>query len=253
MLVQLDRTRPGCSGCGSDAGLDFDFTMAFQPIVDLDRRAVFSHEALVRGVNGEGAGVVLGRVNDKNRYQFDQACRTKAIGLAARLGVDSHLNINFMPNAVYRPEACIRSTLHAAAEWQFPITNIVFEVTEGEFITDHAHLAGIFTEYKRRGFKTAIDDFGAGSSGLNLLADFQPDFVKLDMLLLRNLDTDRVRRAIVKGVTGVCAELGVGVIAEGVETRGELAALRDLGIRLFQGYLFAKPATEALPAVAWPD
>lgn len=252
MRVNLEHGRPACAGCGADAGLDFDFTMAFQPIVDVRRQAVFSYEALVRGVNGEGAGAVLARVNDQNRYRFDQACRTKAIGLAAKLGVTTCLNINFLPNAVYRPEACIRSTLEAARTWSFPVDKIVFEVTEGEAISDHAHLAGIFAEYKRRGFQTAIDDFGAGSSGLNLLAEFQPDFVKLDMALIRHLDRDRVRRAIVRGVVQVCRDLGVEPVGEGVETADEAAALYDLGVHLLQGYHFARPVTEGLPPVAWP-
>src|SRR5690606_39933033 len=92
----------------------------------------------------------------------------------------SKLSINFMPNAVYRPELCIRTTLAAAKEWDFPIERIIFEVTEGERIEDQAHLRNIIAHYKKQGFCTAIDDFGAGYAGLNLLADFQSDMVKLD-------------------------------------------------------------------------
>jgi EAL domain-containing protein (putative c-di-GMP-specific phosphodiesterase class I) len=230
-------------------------TMAFQPIVDVRRRTVFGYEALVRGRGGEGAGAVLAQVDDGNRYAFDQTCRVTAIELASRLGLAGMLSINFLPNAVYRAETCIRATLEAAAKLDFPPDRLMFEVTESEQVRDQQHLKTIFDEYRRQGFTTAIDDFGAGHSGLNLLADFQPDIVKLDMALTRNVDTDRVRRAIVSGIVRLCEELGIRLVAEGIETAGECLALQDEGIELFQGYLFARPGFEALPAVAedlWP-
>ncbi len=97
------------------------------------------------------------------------------------------------------------------------------------------------------GFRTAIDDFGAGYAGLNLLAAFQPDLVKLDMALVRGIDADRARRTIVDHVVRMCVELGIAVVGEGVETRDEAAALRDLGIDLQQGYLYARPQLGMLP------
>ena len=118
-------------------------------------------------------------------------------------------------------------------------------------VTDHDHLKSILGEYTRRGFKTAIDDFGAGYSGLNLLAEFQPDIIKLDMALLRNIDSDPVRQAIVRGILGVCQALNIEVIAEGVETVAELTFLRGIGVYLFQGYLLARPAYEQIPDVDW--
>lgn len=223
--------------------------MAFQPIVDVRDRTVFGYEALVRGRDGQGADVVLGMVDDANRYIFDQTCRVTAIDLASKLNLSGMLSINFLPNAVYKPETCIRATLEAAAEMNFPTRRLMFEVTESERVHDNTHLKHIFIEYKRRGFTTAIDDFGAGHSGLNLLADFQPDIVKLDMALTRGIDTDRVRRAIVSGIVRMCGEIGIRVIAEGIETPGECLTLQDEGITLFQGYLFARPGFESLPQV----
>ena len=227
--------------------------MAFQPIVDVRSREVFAYEALVRGLDGSGAAHILGQVNDDNRYQFDQACRVKAVRLAAQLGMDCHVSINFLPNAVYEPAACIRTTLEAAQQHQFPTDRLIFEITENERVVDKEHLKRILEEYRRRGFKTAIDDFGAGYSGLNLLAEFQPDIIKLDMELVRHIDTNPVRHAIVQGILGVCKALSIEVIAEGVETLAEYRTLRALGIHYFQGYLFAKPAFEQLPAIHWPE
>lgn len=242
----------GCRACLEGAGLGFGFTMAFQPIVRLSRREVFAHEALVRGYAGQGAPYVFEHVDASTRYQFDQACRVKAIELASRLGVPGYVSINFMPNAVYRPELCIRTTLEAARTYDFPVDRIIFEFTEGERVDDHAHVRDIVEHYKQRGFLTAIDDFGAGYSGLNLLANVATDLVKLDMALLRGLHADRRRRAIVAASLALCAELDVQVIAEGVETREELSVLVDLGVDLFQGFLFSEPALEALPAIRWP-
>jgi EAL domain-containing protein (putative c-di-GMP-specific phosphodiesterase class I) len=242
------RTSVGCRAC-REPGLAPEFTMAFQPIVDCESGAIFAHEALVRPIGGGSAYEVLSQITEENRYAFDQACRVKAISLAAELGMRSLLNINFLPNAVYQPAACIRATLEAAARSGFPLTRIVFEVTEDERSRDAQHLMAIFTEYKRHGMRTAIDDFGAGHSGLNLLAQFQPDIVKIDMALTRAIHTDRVRRTITRSVAQMCVQLGITVIAEGIESLEEAQCLRDLGIHLLQGYYFARPQLEALPAV----
>lgn len=245
----------GCRVCVDETALDFDFTMAFQPIVDLNSNEIFAQEALVRGLNRESAGEIIARINDANLYRFDQMCRVKAVRLAAKLGVKSFLSINFLPNAVYRPENCIRTTIKAASENNFPLNKIIFEITEVEKVSDNSHLKNIVTEYQRQGFKTAIDDFGAGYSGLNLLSVFQPDFLKLDMELTRNINSNSIKQAIVKGILHVAQDLGITVIAEGIETKNELETLQDYGINLFQGYYFAKPAFEALaeiPSTVFP-
>ncbi|AVS85180.1 EAL domain-containing protein [Paracidovorax avenae] len=244
-----------CSACRNGAAeLDFDFTMAFQPIVDLRHGgSVFAYEALVRGADGSSAASVLARVNDGNRYAFDQACRVRAVELAARLGIDCRLSINFLPNAVYQPESCIQVTLQAARRNGFPVERIIFEVAEHENAHDREHLNRILRAYRRQGLRTAIDDFGAGYAGLGLLADFQPDMLKIDMALVRGIGADPVRQAIVRGVVSMGESLGIAVIAEGVETEDELRPLRAMGVHLYQGYLFARPALEALPAVQWPQ
>jgi EAL domain-containing protein (putative c-di-GMP-specific phosphodiesterase class I) len=224
--------------------------MAFQPIVSLREQRVFAFEALVRGPGGEGAGSVLSQVNADNIYAFDQSCRVKAIETAAQLGLaetGAALSINFIPGAVYRPETCIRATLAAAGRVGFPRDRLIFEVTEGEKVVDRAHLRGILEEYRRHNFRSAIDDFGAGYAGLNLLAEFQPDIIKIDLELVRDIDTKPVGQKIVAAMVGLCRDLAIEIIAEGVETRGELSALQAMGVDLFQGYLFAKPGFKSLP------
>ena len=157
-----------------------DFTMAFQPIVDIDAAAVYAFEALVCPSGGRSAHDILGLITDENRYAFDRSCRVKAITLASRLELNTMLSINFLPNAVYQPAACLAKTFEAAERAHFPLHYLIFEVTENEPSRDVRHLQDIFAEYKRHGMITAIDDFGAGHSGLNMLADFQPDVIKIE-------------------------------------------------------------------------
>ncbi|MFN4262197.1 MAG: EAL domain-containing protein [Thioalkalivibrionaceae bacterium] len=242
----------GCRECLDAHPLGFPISMAFQPIVDLRDHSIWSYEALVRGADGASAASVLGRIDEVNRYYFDQTARVTAIRLATELGLAARLNINFLPNAVYRPETCIRATLQAAEMFGFDISRIVFEVTEGEQVRDRMHLRQIFDAYRERGFITAIDDFGEGHSGLNHLVELTPDVVKLDINLVRALESDRPRRLIVEAVARLCRELGIEVIAEGVETEAELRCLEDLGIVLFQGFLFARPGFECLPQPVFP-
>lgn len=244
-----------CAGCRDGTALDFDISMAFQPIVDLGAGRVWAYEALVRGTDGIGAQEVLGRVTPAQRYAFDQRCRVVAIERAVAaglLGDGARLSINFLPNAVYSPKACIQLTLRTAAACGFPTDRLIFEFTENEEIDDADHVKTIVETYRDMGFATAIDDFGAGHSGLALLARLQPDIIKLDMDLLRGIDTSLPRRMIVEAVVGLCAKLGVRVVAEGIETRAELDAVRALGVDLVQGYLLARPAFEALPPVTLP-
>ena len=220
--------------------------MAFQPIVDIAGKTIFAHEALVRGVGGEGAFSVLSQVADENRYAFDQECRVKAIEMATALDLPrdgARLSINFMPNAVYEPRACIRLTLATALRTGFPLDRIIFEFTEDEKV-DTNHLLNILRTYRAMGFKTAIDDLGY--AGLGLLSKFQPDIVKLDMELVRGIDRDEVKQKIVKSMLDLMAGLGVQTICEGVETDDELQTLEGLGATLIQGYALARPAFESL-------
>lgn len=235
------------------AGPHVPFSMAFQPIVDVKADTVVAYEALVRGPNGEPASSVLDRTLHNNRYSIDQRCREKALAVSAALGIldtDADLCINFYPNAVYQPKQCLVRTLNAARSVSFPLTRVIFEITEVEEVRNHDHLRDIMTEYRSHGLRVAIDDFGAGHSGLTLLSAFQPDIIKLDRALVHNLDQKPASRAIVRSIAQVCRDLNIDVIAEGIECEAEMQVLCDLEIFTMQGYWFARPAFEALPP--WP-
>lgn len=237
----MPSTQDRCGACADGTAFPIPFTMAFQPIVDMQEKRIYGYEALVRGSEGQSAQSVLSQVTPDNRYAFDQSCRVKAIELAAGLGLDRRLSINFMPNAVYQPRACIAATLAAAKRVNFPLDLISFEILEDERIFDVAHLLGIIEEYRSHGFRVALDDFGSGYSGLNALVDLTVDVVKLDMSLVRDIDKNARVRSITLGMIAVCRELGIDVVAEGVETRGELDTLTGAGVRFVQGYLLARP------------
>lgn len=248
-LATHDGTR--CKLCAG--GPDVDFSMAFQPIVDIRAAAIIAYEALARGPIGQPASTVLAKTLHNNRYSMDQRCREKAISIATTLGIldtPADLCVNFFPNAVYQPRQCLTRTFAAADAVGFPLARIIFEISEVEKVRSHEHLRNIMTEYRKHGLRVAIDDFGAGHSGLNLLSVFQPDIIKIDRALIQCIHERPASRAIVRSIVQVCADLGINIIAEGIEQQAEMHVLCDMGIHNMQGFLFAEPAFEALPP--WP-
>ncbi len=251
----IQKQQSSCSACRDGIDQPFPFSMAFQPIVNVATGTVWAYEALVRGTDGSSAASILAQVTEENRYAFDQSCRIKAITLASQLRIEdtgAMLSINFMPGAVYSPAACIKITLNTARKLDFPLDKLIFEIVEAEKVISHQHLREIVQEYRNCGFQVALDDFGAGWCGLNLLADMPASIVKLDMALTRGL-RDRPRAlAIVRSIVELAGVLHTEVVAEGIETVEEYEALRNLGVRLMQGYLFARPAFEQLPEFYLP-
>jgi EAL domain-containing protein (putative c-di-GMP-specific phosphodiesterase class I) len=129
----------------------------------------------------------------------------------------------------------------------------MFEVTESEKVHDIPHLQGIIDEYRRRGFKVALDDMGAAFSGLDLLSDLPVDVIKLDVALTHHLNERTVARAIVKSMVTLSETIGIQLIVEGVERVETYNVLRELGVSLMQGYLLARPGFEVLPEFTLPD
>ncbi|PKG54719.1 MULTISPECIES: EAL domain-containing protein [Halomonadaceae] len=223
--------------------------MAFQPIVDVSQREIIYYEALVRGPNGESAFSILEQVTKDLMYRFDQACRIKAIELASKLGMQEKLSINFLPNAVYEPRACIQATLETAHRVGWPTEQLNFEITETERVKDRGHMRRIIESYREMGFTTSLDDFGNGYANLDLLTDLRPDTLKLDRDLVMECDSDKRRQAILRSLVALASTLGTQLIAEGVETREESRCLVELGIPMQQGYYFSYPNLEALAEI----
>lgn len=232
---------------------DLPFSHAFQPIVDLGAQTILAYEALVRGPAGEGAGTVFARIADGDQAVFDRASQLRAVALAGRLAIGTLISLNAMPRSMTAADGSFRELIAAADAAGLDGSRIILELTENEAISDPSQFARAVDEYRGAGFRLAIDDFGAGYSGLNLLADFQPDMIKLDMNLIRGIESHGPRQSIVRAIASVCEDLGIDIIAEGVETAAECEWLRREGVVLFQGYLFAAPAFERLPAPLFPS
>ncbi|CAD5268214.1 MULTISPECIES: EAL domain-containing protein [Halomonadaceae] len=243
-MSQCARVNGSCKRCEGD--LPFEFTMAFQPIVDLSLAQIVTYEALVRGPCGESAWSVISQVTDELLYRFDQACRVKAIEMASALDMQTDLSINFLPNAVYEPEACIQATLAVSKRVGWPTHRLIFEITETERVRDRQHLCNIINAYRSMGFKTALDDFGNGYANLDLLTDLTPDKLKIDRELVMNCDKDLRRQALLNAIILLAQELDMTLIAEGVETRAEALWLARAGIVHQQGFYYAKPAINTL-------
>ena len=232
---------------------EFAASFAFQPIADISARNVFAYEALARERGSESAASVFGAVPAAEMHAFDHAARLAAVKLAARLGLKQKLSLNVMPGCIESMPESLDRLLECAIESGLSPSQLVLEITEGEAIQRPREFTRLLDRYRAQGVRMAIDDFGAGYSGLNLLASFQPDLIKLDMYLVRDIDSAGPRQAIARAVLQVCDDLGIEVIAEGVETIGEYQWFRRVGVRLFQGYLFRRPGFESLDAPEFPS
>lgn len=221
----------------------------FQPIVNSARPAdVYAYECLLRGHEADGTMVYPNRIfgvatTADLLFQLDRAARITAVRSAARHSIQSKIFINFNPSSIYDPAYCLRTTLGAVQEAGFSPEQIVFEVVESSEAHDANHLVNIMSYYRDKGFGVALDDLGAGYSSLNLLTRLKPDFVKLDVQLIRDVDSDTYKAHIAAKLLEMAQQLGIRTVAEGVETEAEWHWVREHGADYVQGYLFARPAS----------
>jgi len=221
----------------------------FHPIVDAGTGAVFAHEALIRARHPQtqeviGAGPIIDASVKLNlEHVLDQRARQVAIRNAAALNLpDMRLFINFMPNTIYDPEVCLRTTMETAEECGTDLSSLVFEVVETENIPDMKRLKHILDYYRSRGVGTAVDDMGAGFSSLEYLTTLRPDFVKLDRALVVRAEHNGSARQNLDLIVAQAKHLEIQVIAEGIETESQMLMCRDAGVDFMQGFLFARPA-----------
>ncbi len=213
--------------------------MAFQPIVGARQKRVFGFEALLRSDEPEmknpalilEAAERLGRLHDLGR-----AIRTRVAAAAPDAPADSKLFVNLHSSdlndeELYSPEAPLSKIAG----------RVVLEVTERASLDDVKNATAAVAKLKALGYQVAVDDLGAGYAGLTSFTQLEPQIAKLDMSLVRGLDTDMRRKSIVRSMTKLCEELAIQVVAEGVETPAERETLVELGCDLLQGYLFARP------------
>ncbi len=225
--------------CRLDRALE-GLWMAYQPIVESSKARLLSYEALLRTTTPEvkGPGEVLELAEKTGRiFDLGRAVRCAVAKDIAALSPAIDVFVNLHPADLEDPE------LYAADS---PLTlhsrRVVLEITERASVAHDLALCDHMKALRALGYRVAVDDLGAGYAGLTTLARVQPEFVKLDASLVRDIDSSTVNQLIVTAVLSLSGELGSRVVAEAIETEGELAMLRALGIDLMQGYLFAKPA-----------
>ena len=220
----------------------------FQPIVHSSQPTqVFAHECLLRGVEENGELVPPNRLYSAARAaglldSLDEAARLTAIASASQPWLRTNVFINFNPRSISDPVRFLESTVQAAAVRGIPPERIVFEVVESDKVDDLDKLLDIIDYLRSASFRVALDDLGAGYSSLNLLAQLKPDFVKLDMTLIRDVDRDLYKSRIASKLLELARELEVATVAEGVETVGEWKWATEHGADYAQGYLFARPS-----------
>lgn len=226
---------------------------ALQPIVDTANRRIVSCEALIRGQHGASPADYFSQLPESERYQGDLHSKTYAFQLARHLGLrEQTLSVNLLPMSLVVIDDAVEHLIQQIRQQGLRPEQVVVEVTEDEIISRFDAFQFAVQQLKAAGISLALDDFGAGFAGLSLLADFQPDKVKIDRKLITDIHRSGPRQAIVMAIIKCCQALEITVIAEGVEKIEEWLWLEGAGVRYYQGFLFARPALNALPAVSWP-
>lgn len=212
----------------------------YQPIVSLSGRKPYAYEALCRPTTQDfkHVGQLLDVAGEAGRLgELGQVLRDVAVGPMADLPTSQHMFLNVHPQELDCSELfCLPAHVKQHAE------RIVLELTEVDYIRDYKRARDKLRQLRDWGFRIALDDFGAGYQGFNSLAKLEPDYVKLDMGIVRGIRPNSRAARLAKHLREFCESEGIRTIAEGVETITELSTLADLGFDLLQGYYFARPS-----------
>jgi PAS domain S-box-containing protein len=213
------------------------FSMVFQPIVDFRTRELLGLEALARFkapprrppdhwfAEADALGL---------RPELEMLAIEEAVTYMDRLPEGAFMSVNISPETLLTKDfSGIIATVDAE--------RLVVEVTEHAAVSDYTQLNQAVSKLRERGVRLAIDDAGAGFSSLKHIVRLVPEFIKLDMFLTRDINSDPVKRALAAAMVSFAAEIGSGLVAEGVETARELDALGDLGVEEAQGFFLSKP------------
>lgn len=227
-------------------------TPHFQPIVDLRDGQVMGYEAFMRGTIGErqisGGEIVAAAVAHDALYSFDARARTTAIeqGLPALPGGET-LFVNLDPSAIYDPNTCLRGTWALIDRLKTGPRQICFDLVDSEHFPDIGFLRALVAEQRARGALISLDDLGGGNQSLAHLEALRPDVVKIDRELTHGVHVSGARKRLVGALVDYAHELGCRVVAEGIETPQELAAMRALNVDYGQGYLLGRPTRVPAP------
>ncbi|MFZ5354724.1 MAG: EAL domain-containing protein [Bacillota bacterium] len=222
----------------------------YQPIASLIDGSILGYEALSRGPKGtalENPGALFEEAVKNNMlWELEYLCRKKAIYGARDIIKNKNLFINVDPKVIYDDRFKSGMTKDFISVYDINPSNIIFEITEWSFIEDYRNFKSVINNYINQGYRIAIDDTGAGYSGLRMLAEMHPNYIKIDMELIRDIDKKVINQALIKTLNDFAAATNMHIIAEGIETIDEITTLIDLGIKYGQGYLLQRPNHEFL-------
>jgi diguanylate cyclase (GGDEF)-like protein len=217
----------------------------YQPIISIRSAAILGWEALIRGPENsyfqspdnifsfaEAEGLL---------FPLEKICRESALNNLGELGPDQKIFINVHPNTINDPDFTEGETIKILQDFHIKPKNVVFEITERHHIKDFTSLNRTLTHYRDQGFLVAVDDLGCGASTLQSIAEIRPDYIKIDISLVRGIHKDGVKKALMETFVTFAEKIGSEIIAEGIEEEAEMAALVNIGVHYGQGYFFGKP------------
>jgi EAL domain-containing protein (putative c-di-GMP-specific phosphodiesterase class I) len=227
-------------------------SFAFQPIVETSSGEVVAFEALIRGPTGELAMDFLNGVSTADVHRFDLESKADAIQRAAQLGIRCRLAVNLLPKSLTNAPEAVSFLIKQIRTCGIKPEQLIVELTEEEAIANPLLFQNMVRQLRASGIQIAIDDFGAGYAGLSLLAEFQPDILKIDKKIIQGVAANGPRQAIVRAIVEFCICLGIRVIAEGIENQEDWQWLESAGVHWFQGNLYAEPGLNQIPTINWP-
>lgn len=223
----------------------------FQPIISLRNGSIYGYEALSRGPENTSmqSPNILFECAEKygKLWELELLCRVTAIETVYNLNTKIRLFLNVNPQVIHDEKFKQGFTKEYLNYYNMDPENIIFEITERGSVNNIPDFIKTVDNYKKQFYKIAIDDAGAGYSGLNMISDIHPHFLKLDMNLIRDVDKDTTKQALIKSLTEFASLTNTQLIAEGIETNGELSKLIDIGVHFGQGFYMQKPNANILP------
>lgn len=220
-------------------------SIVYQPIVSLASAEPLGYEALARGPHGSRLATpdaLFTQAEESGSLSaLERICRAKAVSHLGSISAHQKLFINVHARTVCDSGFVGGETLALLRRQGLEPTQVVFELTERHYVANYQAFQATLRHYREQGYQIAVDDVGAGHSGLLTLAEIKPDYIKIDMSLVRGLDHDLARQAVIRALCTVAKNINAKVVAEGIETEAELTTLISLGVDYGQGYFIAKP------------
>src|SRR6056297_646165 len=222
----------------------------YQPIISLRDSSILGYEALSRGPVGSSLYSPIKLFEFAEKYNklwdLEYLCRKTIIKNSKKLDDKYKLFLNVSPDIINDNRFIQGFTKNYLIENKISPDKIVFEITENTAIDNMAEFKNTIENYRMQNYEIAIDDAGAGYSGLNLISDVNPNYIKLDMKLIRDIDKDFIKQSLIKSMVEYATLTNTDLIAEGIETKNELDKLIDLGIKYGQGFYIQKPLSSII-------